>query len=159
MDFITIKEYFYKFHSRLLMMLLLPIAVFIALYLQHTSQTFEPIDSPHLSSIVAGAIITTWAIYMVLHIKKIKSARNGKGLRQKLEKYFRITIVRYTIIAVTSFVFAAAFFVTRNDYFTYGFGINLLIAAMFWPGAKKVSSDLRLKGDERTMVYYKRDVL
>ena len=159
MDFITIKEYFYKFHSRLLMILLLPTSAFIALYLQHSPETFQPLESRHLTTIVLASVLTVWAIYMVLHIKKIKSARNGKGLRQKLEKYFHITIVRYTIIAITSFILAGGFYVSGKDYFTYAFVVNLMIAAIFWPRAKKVSGDLRLKGDERTMVFYKRDLL
>jgi formate hydrogenlyase subunit 3/multisubunit Na+/H+ antiporter MnhD subunit len=159
MEFITIKEYFYKFHSRLMLILLLPILIFIILYLQHGPARSEAFQSEHLMTTVIATVVTILAIYLVLHIKRIKSARNGKGLRQKLEKYFRITIVRYFVIAVISLVFAAAFFFTRDDSYTYAFIINLLIGAVTWPRAKKVSSDLRLRGDERTMVYYKRDTL
>ena len=159
MNFITIKEYFYKFHSRLMLILLIPIITFIVLYLQHSPDTFIPYESRHLNTIVVALIITAWLIYMVLHIKKIKSARNGKGLRQKLEKYFRITIVRYLVIDATSLMLAGAFSITGNDYFTFVFIANLLVAAIFWPRAKKVSNDLRLRGDERQMVYYKTDVL
>jgi hypothetical protein len=160
MDFITIKEYFYKFHSRLMLILLLPIMLFIGLYLQHSSsETFKSYQSEHLMTTVIAVVVTIWSMYLVLHIKRIKSARNGKGLRQKLEKYFRITIVRYIVIDVASLVLGVAFFITGNDFYTYAFLINLLIGAIFWPRAKKVSGDLRLRGDERVMVYYKRDSL
>jgi hypothetical protein len=160
MDFITIKEYFYKFHSRLMLILLLPIVLFIVLYLQHSSsETSGSYQSSHLTTTVIAVVVTIWCMYLVLHIKRIKSARNGKGLRQKLEKYFRITIVRYIVIALASLILAIAFFITGNDFYTYTFIINLLIGAVFWPRAKKVSADLRLRGDERVMVYYKRDTL
>jgi hypothetical protein len=39
------------------------------------------------------------------------------------------------------------------------FLIQLILAGIVWPTSSKVSSDLKLRGDEREMVYYKKDVL
>lgn len=43
----------------------------------------------------------------------------------------------------------------RPEYFIIMVG--LLLAGLLWPTSRKVSVDLKLRGDEREMVYYKKD--
>ena len=77
----------------------------------------------------------------------------------KLEKYFYITIVRYIVFAMACLILASAFYLTRDDLLTDLFAVNLLVMGLLWPTARRVCNDLKLKGDEREMVYYKRDQL
>jgi hypothetical protein len=159
MEFTSINEYFYKFYSVVLFVLLLPILGFIALYVR----TFTSLHDLELYSdqlmFTSISVITLWMLIFILFNKKLKSIRNAPGLRQKLEKYFRLTIVRYTVFLVCSFALLTIFFVSGNDLFTLIFVIQLLISGMVWPTPAKVSADLKLRGDEREMVYYKKDVL
>ena len=85
--------------------------------------------------------------------------RNAQGLGAKLDKYFEITIVRYSFLASAGLVLAAGFYLTGNDLFSAFYILNLVMCATSWPGAGKVCKELMLKGDEREMVYHKKDRL
>jgi hypothetical protein len=159
MEFYSINEYFHKFNSRLLLILLVPVAVFIAIYLQPADQSDDLPLHPDLLIYVCSSVLTLWVVVFVFFNKKIKTVRKGQGLRQKLEKYFLITIVRYSFFCLCSLGLAAVFYLTRSDVYTILFLGQIVIAGLRWPFSWKVSADLRLRGDEREMVYYKKDEL
>jgi hypothetical protein len=158
MKFIFIGQYFYKLYSTVLCIVLLPLFTFIVAY----AFSPPPIPSQHsflLLSALAAVVISDWLTVFIFFNKKIKSIRHHQGLRLKLEKYFHLTIVRYILIGSGGMVLALGFFITGNDLFTALFVINLLLAGLIWPLPPKVSNDLALRGDEREMVYYKKDEL
>ena len=157
MDFISIRQYFYKFHSALLILLLVPIFAFIAIYFYMPE---NPVNESTMFLILLSAINAfDWVVMFVLFSKKIKSIRNGQGLGLKLDKYFSLTIVRFCLIAFSSLGLAAGLYLTKQDLFTGLFIGNLVLLAGLWPTAPKVCNDLRLRGAEREMVFYKKDRL
>lgn len=158
MKFITIGQYFYTLYSVLLLILLLPIFCFIISYSFLPRESFAA-PPPTLLAGFAAIIACDWLISFILFNKKIKTVRNHQGLRLKLEKYFYITIVRYIVIASGCFVLACGFYYYGADFFTACFAGNLLLLGLLWPTPAKVCNDLKLRGDEREMVYYKKDVL
>jgi hypothetical protein len=159
MEFTSITEYFYKISSRLLVVLLVPILFFIYVYLQPVLVPTDLQQTPDRFAVVAGGMLLVWIASFIFFNKKIKSIRNGQGLREKLEKYFRLTIVRYTFFSFCSLLLAIGFFLTRNDVFAVVFILQLAVAGVVWPFSSKVSNDLKLRGAEREMVYYKKDTL
>jgi hypothetical protein len=159
MDFISIKEYFYKFYSILLLVILLPIVAFIFLYLQPSVLQTDFEYAPDSFILFSAVIILLWTMMFILFNKKIKSIRNRQGLRSKLEKYFQLTIVRYIAMSATGLILAVAFYILRNDFFTAFFVMHLMMTIWLWPTSAKVCRDLRLRGDEREMVYHKKDAL
>lgn len=159
MEFTSITEYFYKISSRLLLILLVPIFFFICIYLQPGIVSADLPQHPNPLAIVAGAVFIVWIGGFIFFNKKIKSIRNGQGLREKLEKYFRITIVRYTLFGFCSLLLAIGFLLTGNDLFAVIFILQLVLAGLIWPFSSKVSNDLKLRGAEREMVYHKKDTL
>lgn len=156
MKFITLGQYFYTLYSVLLGVLLFPIFLFTLSYL--ISEKI-PSQSSALLFACAGLVACDWLVSFILFNKKIKSIRNRQGLRLKLEKYFDITIVRYILNAAGCLLLAYGFYRSGADYFTVLFIINLLLLGLVWPTPAKVCRDLKLKGDEREMVYYKKDIL
>lgn len=56
-------------------------------------------------------------------------------------------------------ILAVGFYLTRNDLFTVLYVAGLLFSVMVWPTGPRVSADLMLRGDEREMVYFKKDAL
>lgn len=156
MKFITIGQYFYALYSALLLILLLPIFAFILSYLFFEKASAS---SPALLFAFAGLAACDCLISFILFNKKIKSIRNHQGLRLKLEKYFRITIVRYILIMTGCLLLAYGFYLSGTDYFTVMFAGNLALLGVVWPTPGKVCRDLKLRGDEREMVYYKKDIL
>jgi hypothetical protein len=141
-----------------MVILLLPIATFIFFQFKSIEkpQGFEWIAH---QGIVAGIVITLWVVSFLLFNKKIKSARKGQGLRDKLEKYFSITIVRFNIFALCGLLLSLAFLFSADGFFTICFIAQLTMCGILWPRSTKVSNDLKLRGDEREMVYYKKDTL
>jgi hypothetical protein len=155
MDFTSINEYFYKFSSTLLVILLLPISTFIFFLLSSGPAQAFPLSGHY--AIIAATVILLWIINFIFFNKKIKSVRKRQGLREKLEKYFVITIVRFSIFGLCALILSVAFFFSRDNFFTIAFIFQLLLCGILWPRAAKVSGDLKLRGDEREMVYYKKD--
>ena len=157
MDFFTIEQYFNKLFSALFVILLVPIGAFIGSYLRSVeviaSQINFSVDHHYLGAIVAA----DWLLIFILFNKRIKSIRNGQGLRIKLEEYFRLTIVRYIGGAAGCLVLAYGFYFSNDDLYTGAFVVSLLVLGLLWPTSPKVCRDLKLRGDEREMVYYKKD--
>jgi lysylphosphatidylglycerol synthetase-like protein (DUF2156 family) len=158
MKFISIGQYFYKLYSAVLCIVLLPVLMFIIAYVFSAPVTPSQHSLLLLLSL-SVVVVSDWLIVLFFFNKKIKSIRHHQGLRLKLEKYFRLTIVRYMVIATGCIVLAAGFFITGDDLFTGLFVISLILIGLVWPAPAKVSNDLGLKGDEREMVYYRKDVL
>lgn len=155
MNFITMNQYFNKLLIFFLVLLITPLLVFIALYLA----AYENVPGPGNEYYVAlpALALLDWILGMVMFNKKIKSARNEQGLGAKLEKYFNITIVRYSFLASSGFILALGFYLTRSDFFTGLYLASLTLSAFFWPTGPRVSRELMLKGDEKEMVYYRKD--
>lgn len=155
MNFITIGQYFNKLQSALLVMMLIPLLAFLTLYLHPFTIGIQP-DRIYLI-VIPALVVCDWLIGFVLFDKKIKSIRNDQGLRVKLEKYFWITIVRYLLLASSGLFLAFGFLITGDNFFTWFFAGNLVLSGLLWPTSPKATSDLKLRGDEKEMVYYKKD--
>jgi hypothetical protein len=157
MQWITIGQYFYKLYSLVLLILLAPIAAFIFVYWQlfgdeaHHTVSFENVIAPFVIALIS------WLLMFFFYNKKIKSIRNDQGLRLKLEKYLRLTIVRYTLGVVGGLAMAYGFYITRDNRFTGIFAASLVLLGLLWPTSAKVCRDLKLRGDEREMVFFKKD--
>ena len=157
MEYFTIGQYFTKLNIRLLMIILLLIIAFIAAYLL-TAGDSEPL--PWLTRAQIALIISgNWLIAFFYYLKKIKSIAKDQGLGLKLTKFFYLTIVRYIIISFGCLFLLYSFYITKDDVITGYFAVNLLLMAVLWPTSSKVCRDLKLRGDEREMVYYKKDQL
>lgn len=155
MRFFTITQYFNKLQSALFMLLMGPMLVFIGLYFYLAG---KPAD-PRMEYIVfiSLAIALDWLAAMILFNKKIQLTRKAQGLGAKLDKYFRLTIVRYGFLASSHLLAALGFYLSGSDLFAAIYAGGLTLSAFLWPSSRKVCSDLKLRGDEREMVYFKKD--
>jgi hypothetical protein len=157
MEYFTIGQYFTKLHIRLLMIVLILIIAFVAAYLLTAS---ELESNPWLTlTQIASIIAVNWGIAFLYYLKKIKSIAKDQGLGLKLTKFFYLTIVRYIIIALGCLFLLYSFYLTHDDIITGIFAANLALMGVLWPTSPKVCRDLKLRGDEREMVYYKKDQL
>lgn len=155
MNFITISQYFNKLQIVLFALLIAPLLVFISLY------SFAPEFTSELPMqyimIIAAVALFDWLMAMIIFNKKIKSVRKAQGLGPKLDKYFAITIMRFSLLSSASLILAGGFYLSKSDIFTALYAAGLVLAGFLWPTSSKVSDDLQLKGDEREMVYFKKD--
>ena len=161
MNFISITQYFNKLHSALFALMIVPLLLFIALYFLLPEMPPVPRTEYFILReyciMIVSAVLVAWLMATIIFNKKIKSARNEQGLGAKLDKYFQITIVRYRLLSTASLLMAFGLYLTRSDIFSGLYLAGLIVSAVLWPTGRKVTHDLRLKGDEREMVYFKKD--
>ena len=157
MKWITIGQYFYRLYIVVLLILLAPIFSFILVYTFSAATQTENSSYALTTLNLAVIFVAVLLIQFVIFDKKIKSIRKDQGLRVKLEKYFRLTIVRYSLMTVMCLLLSYGFYITKDDRITGLFALDLILLGALWPRSAKVCSDLKLKGDEREMVYYQKD--
>lgn len=155
MRFFTITQYFNKLQSTLFMLLMGPLLLFIALYFYLAGKPVDP--RMEYFVFISLAIALDWLIAMILFNKKIELARKAQGLGAKLDKYFGLTIVRYGFLSSAHLLTALGFFLSGSDFFAAIYAGGLMLSALLWPTSRKVCRDLKLRGDEREMVYFKKD--
>jgi hypothetical protein len=155
MNFLTIGQYFNKLQSALLFILIVPLLIFTTLYLFAHGMAEDQLSEYYI--VISAAVVLDWFMAVVIFNKKIKSARNQQGLGAKLDKYFKLTIVRYSVLSSASLLLAVGLYLSGSDVFMAMYMVGLLIAGILWPTSRRVSDDLKLRGDEREMVYYKKD--
>jgi hypothetical protein len=158
MKYTSLQEYFYKFQNVLYLLILLPLLTFIILFV------FEPQKPAGISEeqfkligkILIGLVLIDWLVVLILFHGMFRRARKLGGLGLKLERYYTITTVRFSLLSLAGLVLVAGFFLTETILFSVPLGLDLILFFVLWPRPSKVCSDLKLKGDEREMVYYKK---
>ena len=165
MKFDTIREYFYKMYNVLYGLILLPLAAFIFVYLQIQSERLEPYFKGEdlgvrLILIVIGfVILTDLIVSSLIYNTRLKSVRRIESLGERLMSYYKLTVVRFSIVVAGLMVLAGGFYLTESQYFTGMFVVSLGLLSLVWPIPSKVCKDLQLRGDERLMVLYKKENL
>lgn len=155
MDFFTIAQYFNKLNSVLFLMMMVPLLGFITIYFFPNPSAVGPWNATVVGIFLLVAL--GWIMTKIHFDKKIKSARNAQGLGAKLDHYFQITIVRFGFLSGLWLLLALGLYLSDNDIFAVVYFAGLGLSAAHWPTAGKACRDLKLKGDEREMVYFKKD--
>jgi hypothetical protein len=164
MKYNSVPEYFYKFHNRLYALVLIPLLTFVVLYWKMKTGDIEGgsqnIDFNRLLLLVfIILVLTEWLVSFFLFRRSLKPILTLDSLGERLDKYYRLTIVRFTLVVSGLLLLATGFYLTHDQYFTILFVTSILGLAFFWPTSAKVCDDLRLKGDERKLILYKLDKL
>jgi hypothetical protein len=61
------------------------------------------------------------------------------------------------MLSSASLILAVGLYLSNSNVFTALYLAGLVLSGILWPTDRKVSADLRLRGDEREMVYFKKD--
>jgi len=102
-------------------------------------------------------ILVTLTIVHLEIYKRLKHHSQMVGLGKKLDHYYLIVKVRMKTFIGVSLFLAAGLLFAGHAWFTIYFGGMIGWFLFQWPTAKTVSRQLKLKGDERTMVLTKGD--
>jgi hypothetical protein len=165
MKYSSVREYFYKLHNLLFAIMLIPLVALVVLYWQmekgNIEGPFQYQDNVSQILIIALGIVvvTDWLISFMLFSRGVKALHRIQSLGEKLDRYYSFTILRFLLIMSGSLTLAIGFYLTENQAFTIIAVVSLLLLLFFWPRPLKVCNDLKLKGDERTLVLYKKDRL
>lgn len=164
MKYNSVPEYFYKLYGRLYALILLPLICFGLLYWEMKTGNIEPISqdiqlNQLLLLVVILALLAEWIISFFLFRGKLKSILTLGSLGERLDHYYRFTLLRFGMMVSGLVVLAVGFFITRDQYFTILFVASMVGLGFLWPTSAKVCDDLNLKGDERKLILYKLDKL
>jgi len=158
----TLKEYFYKLYNRSLVMMLLPIAEFLAIYYLILSDILSKIVEDELIDqiLLIAVPIIVLVILTIVHLevqKRCKKIADEPSLGRRLDLYQPIAKRKINSVVWVSFLLAIGFFLTSDELFSIYFAVIIIWYAWHWPSPRRVSNDLQLKGDERKMVMTKGD--
>lgn len=160
MKFNSIREYFYKVQARLYLYVLLPLILFVYLYMKmRDGNVTPPVESmgPVLVPIVSAITLFDWIVALVVFRRRIKPLPSKIMLSEKLEGYAAATYWRFAIIAAISAFLAVCYYAVGSSVFAALFGLDIMLMSVFWPLPTKVCRDLKLKGEERKMVLRRDD--
>ena len=165
MHYNSLREYFYKLHNLLYGIVLIPLLAFVVLYWQMQAGNVEGVlkSDEFLNQVMVIAlsflVLVDWSISFVLFNRGLKATRTLDSLGKKLDRYFSFTVLRFALVVSGSVGLAIGFYLTENQLFTILFVSSFALLLLFLPTPSKVCNDLQLKGDERTLVLYKKDKL
>jgi predicted lysophospholipase L1 biosynthesis ABC-type transport system permease subunit len=137
-----------------------PIGIFLAIYyfLLIGSLTAILPDEEIIQVILilfpALAVMNLTIVHLVA-ARRFKALMPEPSLGIRLEKYFAVGSIRVKSLAASSVLMAVGLALTDHAYFTIYFSVLLLWLFFIWPTPKRVSKDLKLKGDEQKMVITK----
>lgn len=165
MHYSSLREYFYKLHNLVYGIVLIPLLAFVVLYWQMQMGNIEGIlkEDEYLNQlllvVLTFLVLLDWGASILLFNKGIKATRTLDSLGKKLNRYYLFTLLRFALVVSGSIGLAIGFYLTENPLFTILFVSSFALLLLFWPTPSKVCDDLQLKGDERTLVLYKKDKL
>jgi len=101
-------------------------------------------------------LITLTIVHLEVY-KRLKHHSQVVGLGNKLDLYYLVVQTKMKTALGISLFLAAGLLFTGHEWFTIYFGGLIGWFLFQWPTPKTVSRQLKLKGDERTMVITKGD--
>ena len=161
----SLREYFYKLHNLLFGIVLVPLVIFLVLYWQLYAGNIEGVlkTNLYLNKVLMIAlsfiVLMDWTLSLILFNRGVKATRTLDSLGKRLDRYYSFTVFRFALIISGSVGLAIGFYLTENQVFTILYASSFILLLLFWPSPSKVCDDLQLKGDERTLVLYKKDKL
>lgn len=161
MNFLSIKEYFYKLNTIGFILLLLPLVAFIWLYYHAIHSQPLITEEPTILMILAAVgifFLIDITVVRWLSKAKMKRLKSRIELAAKMDGYFWITFLKMAVYCSCSLLMAAGFFMTANSYFTGLFVIVMITLFFQWPTPNSFCRHLDLRGSERDMVINNRDL-
>ena len=123
MKFSSIKEYFYKLYNVCYIITLVPLAIFIYLYLKLQAVEVNSIlqNAHHVFIAQIVFFVVVFVVLTIVHLvvrKKMKSLSNEFGLGNKMDRYYRYAVLRILAGALASVVVAGGLFMTGSEIFS-----------------------------------------
>jgi hypothetical protein len=161
MNFLSIKEYFYKLNTIGFILLLLPIGLFIFLYFNQITHPPTVDDKSHILILGEVAAVIVLLVLTTVHWlwnARIKRLRKVIELAVRMDRYFLLTLMKLVAYSGCSFLAAWGFFLTGHQGFTALFVLLLMTIALQWPSPASFCRHLRLGHIERDMVMKNQDL-
>jgi len=163
MRFHDLKDYLYKFNNLFHVLVALPLLAFVYLYLENQVGRVQPLISNTdailvLHYILPLIIIVESGIAFIITKKSLSVFPNNDLLMKKLNVYFRISLIKYAILEGATIVSVVGYYLTLSKVYLGFYVVLLMIFSINRPTVYRISRDLKLEGEEKDIVLYKREI-
>lgn len=156
----SVKPFYDKLNLVFNAILAPPLLAFVWAYLESTAGNLEPIlDESSVNTVnfimplvVFGLIITSFYLFR----NRLSTIEPSKSLSQKLEEYFTTCIVMYALLEFGLIISVVGYYLTLGNVFLGMFVVVLVFFSLHKPTPYRIAKNLRLKGDEKEQMIYKR---
>jgi len=161
MNFLSVKEFFYKINTIGFILLLMSVLVFVFLH-YFTLDRFPDIYETQaqivlLEVLVAVAVVGLTSVHWLCRIR-MQRLRSQAELAKKMDGYFVLVVIRHGAYVVASMIMAAGYYLTHSAYFTGSFIVMVLVLLAQWPGPARFCLAFRLRGPDRDLVMHNQDL-
>lgn len=156
-DTLNIKRKFHNMERNVLLLIALPLPLFSLAYLYTISNNFAlelpafPLFFDPIALGFAMAILVLQYVGFSARIKKIRNSNSG--LELKLSSYSKAITIRYWQLFWVGLVCSAGLLIYENPGFTIAYAITLVFVSLGKPTPDRIVKLLRLKGEEKELVY------
>ncbi len=162
MNFLSVKEFFYKVNTIGFILLLFPIIVFlyIHIYAMKSFPIMMEVTKHNMLFIFLTTVVA--AILTVVNLiwrSRIRHMRSYLELSKKMEGFFVLFVIRNSVYAVCLLLTGGGYYLTHSIYFTCAFMLILVVLLVQWPGPKRFCRVFELKGSERDLVLHNWDLV
>jgi threonine/homoserine efflux transporter RhtA len=161
MNFSSIKEYFYKMYSYCFLIMLIPMGLLGLVHMQGAPSQVQPLfidaSSESVSTVLLGIALIILTIVHLYGRARLKRIIKMGGLGNKMDHYFYLTITRVAAGTATCFVIIGGYVLTLNEWTDLLFFLTLAWIGFQLPSSRKACRELKLRGDEYEMIYFKKD--
>ena len=161
MNFFSVKEFFYKLNTIGFILLLLPLVVFVFLHFYTLATSPAIVDTDQLAVLFLVLCSMVAIVLTIVHLlwrERMKRLKGLNELARKMDGYFVLFVLRNGAYAAGSLVMSAGFYLTGSVYFTGAFLFLLLALVIQWPRPVNFCNAFGLRGPERDLVLYNRDL-
>lgn len=152
-----IKSNFRKLERNVLILTVLPLPLFAFAYLYTTSRSME-LDLPSFpelfNSVMMGLVVGLLVVQWLQFHRGIKKARvSGESLENKIHSYKELTISRFWKLFAIGLICGVGLLFYENPGYTIAYAVTLIYVSLGKPTPDRIAKLLRLKGEEKDLVY------
>jgi hypothetical protein len=161
MDFLSVKEFFYKVNTIGFILLLLPVIVFLYIHVDALKSFPVVEDFKQTNALLSVSSVLVAAILTVVNLiwrSRIRQMRSYGELARKMEGYFVLFVLRNGAYSASLLLMAAGYYFTHSIYFSGCFLVIILVLLAQWPGPARFCMAFELKGYERDLILHNKDM-
>ncbi|WP_143959857.1 hypothetical protein [Litoribacter populi] len=154
---INIKARFRVLERNVLILTGLPLPAFAFAYLYTNSPNMR-LDLPVLPEMVGSVLLSVVFALLVLqwlnfHQGMKRNRKSDLPLEDKMARYETLTIQRFWKLFFVGFACAVGLLLFQSAGFTLAYAVTLVYVSLGKPTPDRIAKLLRLKGEEKDMVY------
>jgi hypothetical protein len=152
----TGKTYIQKLQTFAYICLGFPLLFFIYVYLESSAEMLEPMIAPEYNLYVSVPVFAMVLFLIYLSTRNYKAlkleATKKTEFKEKLNLYHKASNTRFLYYGTCTLSITIGFFITDYEPFAVLFGIMIVLFSINNPNARKIAGELRLKGDEKSII-------